>query len=86
MLAPAISVSKAKTLRLLTGTSFFQTDPKVLREWLKLSKSGKVEARLHHPKNFTFHPRSQLSARAICHRADCMEISSALFLSNRAPC
>jgi HKD family nuclease len=57
MLAPAISVSKAKTLRLLTGTSFFQTDPKVLREWLKLSKSGKVEARLHHPKNFTFHPK-----------------------------
>ena len=57
MLAPAISVSKAKTLRLLTGTSFFQTDPKVLREWLKLSKSGKVEARLHHPENFTFHPK-----------------------------
>lgn len=56
ILAPAISDSKAKTF-LLTGMNFFQTDPKVLRKWLQLSKSGRVEAKLHMGKNITFHPK-----------------------------
>jgi phosphatidylserine/phosphatidylglycerophosphate/cardiolipin synthase-like enzyme len=58
MLAPSIAVSKAKPLRLLTGRSFFLTHPDVLRDWSKLSESGKVEAKLYHPeKGITFHPK-----------------------------
>jgi HKD family nuclease len=56
MLAPAISASKAKMF-LLTGKSFFQTEPEVLRKWLKLAESGRVEAKLHFEKGITFHPK-----------------------------
>jgi HKD family nuclease len=56
ILVPAISVSKAEIF-LLTGTSFFQTEPKVLWEWLKLSKSDRVKAALYAEKGITFHPK-----------------------------
>lgn len=56
MPAPTISASKAKTF-LLTGKSFFQTEPEVLRKWLWLSRSGRVEAKLHFQKGITFHPK-----------------------------
>jgi HKD family nuclease len=56
ILETAISGSKAEIF-LLTGTSFFQTEPKVLREWLKLSRSRSVKAALHAEKGVTFHPK-----------------------------
>lgn len=56
MLDAAISGSKAETF-LLTGTSFFQTEPKVLRAWLKLARSINVNAALHAEKGITFHPK-----------------------------
>lgn len=55
-LAPAISTSKAKTF-LITGKSFFHTEPSVLEEWLTLSKSDRVEARLYIERGVTFHPK-----------------------------
>lgn len=57
-LSGAISRSKAKTIRLLAGTSFLQTEPKVLAEWLELSSTGKLEAKLYHAESpITFHPK-----------------------------
>ena len=56
ILAPAISDSRAEVF-LLTGTSLFQTEPKVLREWLRLSMSAKVKAKLYAKKRVTFHPK-----------------------------
>jgi HKD family nuclease len=56
--AAAISGSSAKTVRLLAGTSFLQTEPKVLAEWLKLVSPGKLEAKLYHAETrITFHPK-----------------------------
>jgi hypothetical protein len=46
ILESSISSSKAEVL-LLAGTSFFQTEPKVLREWLKLTRSKDAKAALH---------------------------------------
>jgi HKD family nuclease len=56
ILAPAISESKAEKF-LLAGASFFQTEPKVLRKWLEMSKSGTAKAALHTEKGITFHPK-----------------------------
>jgi HKD family nuclease len=56
ILETAISGSKAEIF-LLTGTSFFQTEPRVLREWQKLSRSNSVKAALHAEKGVTFHPK-----------------------------
>ncbi len=53
ILETAISGSKAEIF-LLTGTSFFQTEPRVLREWLKLSKSNSVKAALHAKRELRF--------------------------------
>ncbi len=52
----AISGSKAQIF-LLAGASFFQTEPKVLREWLKLTRSKDIKAALHAEKGVTFHPK-----------------------------
>jgi len=56
ILEGAISGSKAEIF-LLAGTSFFQTEPKVLREWLKLTRSKDAKAALHAEKEITFHPK-----------------------------
>jgi HKD family nuclease len=56
MLDAAIANSKAEVY-LLTGTSFFQTEPKVLRVWMKLSRSINAKAALHVQKGVTFHPK-----------------------------
>src|ERR1700722_10076758 len=45
------------TLKLLTGLSFCQTEPKVLYDWCERSKEGRVEARLFARTGTTFHPK-----------------------------
>lgn len=47
----------AGTLKLLTGLSFCQTEPKVLYDWCERSQEGRVEARLFARKQTTFHPK-----------------------------
>ena len=47
----------AGTVKLLTGLSFCQTEPRVLYDWCKRKQDGQVEARLFTPKQTTFHPK-----------------------------
>jgi hypothetical protein len=41
----------------LTGLDFCQTEPTLLREWLKLSRTGQVRACLYPKSSATFHPK-----------------------------
>jgi len=50
-------VLKAKQVRLLTGLSFCQTEPRLLKEWLQLMNEGKVVARVYTDFTTTFHPK-----------------------------
>jgi HKD family nuclease len=52
------------TVKLLTGLSFCQTEPKVLYNWCKISKEGRVEARLFARTGTTFHPKVLLVENA----------------------
>ncbi len=56
LLAPSIKQSRAQ-MDLLTGLDFCQTEPKVLREWLRLSRTGQVRAYLSPKSPPTFHPK-----------------------------
>jgi HKD family nuclease len=47
----------AGTVKLLTGLSFCQTEPKVLYDWCERSQEDRVEARLFTQKQTTFHPK-----------------------------
>jgi HKD family nuclease len=47
----------AGTVKLLTGLSFCQTEPRVLYDWCERSQEGRVEARLFTQKQTTFHPK-----------------------------
>jgi HKD family nuclease len=47
----------AGTVKLLTGLSFCQTEPRVLSDWCKRTQKGQVEARLFTDKRTTFHPK-----------------------------
>lgn len=42
---------------LLSGLDFCQTEPNVLREWLRLSRTGRVKAYLSRKSPPTFHPK-----------------------------
>lgn len=69
LLSPAVRQSSARK-DLLTGLDFCQTEPTLLREWLKLSRTGQVRACLYPKSSATFHPKvliveSQNSAFAI---------------------
>lgn len=55
-LLPHINKTKG-TVKLLTGLSFCQTEPRVLYDWFKRSRNGRVEARLFADKRTTFHPK-----------------------------
>jgi HKD family nuclease len=46
-----------KHVKLLTGLSFCQTEPRVLYDWWKLALRGQVEARLFVNRRVTFHPK-----------------------------
>jgi HKD family nuclease len=52
------------TVKLLTGLSFCQTEPRVLYDWHKRSRDGRMEARLFAAKGITFHPKVLLVKRA----------------------
>jgi HKD family nuclease len=56
MVARSIERSRAERY-LLAGTSLFQTEPAVLREWLSLCHRANVSAALHTDKSITFHPK-----------------------------
>lgn len=45
------------TVKLLTGLSFCQSEPRVLYDWCALSRNGRIEARLFADKRTTFHPK-----------------------------
>jgi HKD family nuclease len=45
------------SVKLLTGLSFCQTEPRVLYDWHKRSRDGKTEARLFAANGTTFHPK-----------------------------
>jgi len=47
----------AGSVKLLTGLSFCQTEPKVLYDWCERSQEGRVSARLFTHKGTTFHPK-----------------------------
>jgi HKD family nuclease len=47
----------AGTVKLLTGLSFCQTEPRVLSDWCERSQDGRVQARLFTQKGMTFHPK-----------------------------
>jgi HKD family nuclease len=53
---PLLQKSSA-SLRLLTGLSFCQTDPRVLRRWWNLAKAERIQARLFVRRGVTFHPK-----------------------------
>src|SRR5690349_16956723 len=55
-LEPLLRKSSA-SLKLLTGLSFCQTEPRVLRRWSTLAKGGRAEARLFLRSGVTFHPK-----------------------------
>jgi len=58
LIRPELARTKAK-VRLLTGLSFCQTEPAVLKDWLGLSESVRcnVSARIFADKQVTFHPK-----------------------------
>lgn len=56
LIAPHIVRSNAQ-VEILTGLDFCQTEPAVLREWLKLSRTGRVKAYLYRGSSPTFHPK-----------------------------
>ena len=56
LLRPAIVKTNAR-VKLLTGLSFCQTEPKVLLDWWNISQHGGVSARLFADKRVTFHPK-----------------------------
>ena len=56
LLSPAVRQSSARK-ELLTGLDFCQTEPTLLREWLKLSRTGQVRACLYPKSSATFHPK-----------------------------
>jgi len=56
MLCPQIIDSRAEKF-LLAGSNFFQTEPPILWEWLRLSESGAASAALHSNKGIMFHPK-----------------------------
>ena len=56
LLSPAVQQSSARK-DLLTGLDFCQTEPTLLREWLKLSRTGQVRACLYPRSSATFHPK-----------------------------
>jgi HKD family nuclease len=45
------------TVKLLTGLSFCQTEPRVLYDWCERSQTGRVAARIFTQKRTTFHPK-----------------------------
>jgi HKD family nuclease len=55
-LLPHIKTTKA-AVKLLTGLSFCQTEPRVLHDWYERSRTGQIEARLFTDKGITFHPK-----------------------------
>ncbi len=55
-LAPALHASRAAKF-LLAGSSFFQTEPDVLRDWQKLAKQSRCHAKLNVNRSPTFHPK-----------------------------
>jgi len=56
LLRPAIENTEAG-VKLLTGLSFCQTEPKVLMDWWNLSQRARISARLFVDKRLTFHPK-----------------------------
>lgn len=54
MLKPSIDRSNAN-LFLLAGSSFFHTEPQVLRAWMR---QARTEAKLYLAQDFTFHPKA----------------------------
>jgi len=52
------------TVKLLTGLSFCQTEPRVLSDWCARSRNAGVEARLFADKRTTFHPKVLLVQNA----------------------
>jgi HKD family nuclease len=65
-LLPHIKKS-AGSVKLLTGLSFCQTEPRVLYDWYERSQEGRVQARLFTQKRTTFHPKVLLVENS--HRA-----------------
>jgi phosphatidylserine/phosphatidylglycerophosphate/cardiolipin synthase-like enzyme len=67
LIKSAILGSSAHT-QLLTGLAFFQTEPKLLREWSRLTvrdeSQPQIEARLA-PKVTTFHPKILIVSSAV---------------------
>ncbi len=63
-LLPHINKTKG-TVKLLTGLSFCQTEPRVLYDWHERSRDGRTEARLFADKRTTFHPKVLLVKRRI---------------------
>jgi HKD family nuclease len=55
-LLPDIKKTKG-TVKLLTGLSFCQTEPRVLYDWYERSRDGRIKARLFADKCTTFHPK-----------------------------
>src|SRR5213594_2507301 len=53
---PAIRKSKAD-ISLLTSLAFCQTEPKILKKWLRLSETGRASARLYVAAQHLFHPK-----------------------------
>jgi len=56
MIARSVRNSRA-ALRLLTGLDFCQTEPEVLKDWLKLGEEKGALARLYIGQAATFHPK-----------------------------